>query len=232
MALVASREPRKRASGLYDEIWQAFAVLLPVRTVGVMGDFRTYDYVVGLRAVTSTDGMTADFYPFEMAFIGAVATRIVNEVKGGNRVVYDVTSKPPGNDRVGVGFDLVIRIGTLKDSPLVGRRLAPSRFVLCAPRRPLSRCEECRVFRMAAGEWKLVPNRLVRPRAETVQAYRSSSTLRMVWCSAGGMCHDITTRLSLVTVMYPSVIPALRRISANALMASGAIQPRRRRSVP
>jgi GMP synthase (glutamine-hydrolysing) len=85
-----------RRAGLYDEIWQAFAVLLPVRTVGVMGDFRTYDYVVGLRAVTSTDGMTADFYPFDMAFIGQVATRIVNEVKGVNRVVYDVTSKPPG----------------------------------------------------------------------------------------------------------------------------------------
>jgi len=85
-----------RRAGLYDDIWQAFAVLLPVRTVGVMGDFRTYDYVVGLRAVTSTDGMTADFYPFDMAFIGHVATRIVNEVKGVNRVVYDVTSKPPG----------------------------------------------------------------------------------------------------------------------------------------
>ncbi len=85
-----------RRAGLYDDIWQAFAVLLPVRTVGVMGDHRTYDYVVGLRAVTSTDGMTADFYPFEMSFIGAVATRIINEVKGVNRVVYDVTSKPPG----------------------------------------------------------------------------------------------------------------------------------------
>src|SRR5215471_5595043 len=85
-----------RRVGLYDEIWQAFAVLLPVRTVGVMGDYRTYDYVVGLRAVTSTDGMTADFYPFDMKFIGHVATRIVNEVKGVNRVVYDVTSKPPG----------------------------------------------------------------------------------------------------------------------------------------
>jgi len=67
-----------------------------VRTVGVMRDFRTYDYVVGLRAVTSTDGMTADFYPFDMKFIGHVATRIVNEVKGVNRVVYEVTSKPPG----------------------------------------------------------------------------------------------------------------------------------------
>jgi GMP synthase (glutamine-hydrolysing) len=85
-----------RRAGLYDDIWQAFAVLLPVRTVGVMGDFRTYDYVVGLRAVTSTDGMTADFYPFDMSFIGAVATRIINEVKGVNRVVYDITSKPPG----------------------------------------------------------------------------------------------------------------------------------------
>jgi GMP synthase (glutamine-hydrolysing) len=85
-----------RRAGLYDDIWQAFAVLLPVRTVGVMGDFRTYDYVLGLRAVTSTDGMTADFYPFDMGFIGRVATRIVNEVKGVNRVVYDVTSKPPG----------------------------------------------------------------------------------------------------------------------------------------
>ena len=85
-----------RRAGLYDDIWQAFAVLLPVKTVGVMGDGRTYDFVVGLRAVTSTDGMTADFYPFEMKFIGHVATRIINEVKGVNRVVYDVTSKPPG----------------------------------------------------------------------------------------------------------------------------------------
>jgi GMP synthase (glutamine-hydrolysing) len=85
-----------RRSGQYDDIWQAFAVLLPVKTVGVMGDGRTYDSVVGLRAVTSTDGMTADFYPFDMKFLGAVATRIINEVKGVNRVVYDVTSKPPG----------------------------------------------------------------------------------------------------------------------------------------
>jgi GMP synthase (glutamine-hydrolysing) len=85
-----------RRSGQYDNIWQAFAVLLPVKTVGVMGDGRTYDYVIGLRAVTSTDGMTADFYPFDMKFLGAVATRIINEVKGVNRVVYDVTSKPPG----------------------------------------------------------------------------------------------------------------------------------------
>jgi GMP synthase (glutamine-hydrolysing) len=85
-----------RKAGLYDEIWQAFAVLLPVKTVGVMGDGRTYEYVVGLRAVTSTDGMTADFYSFDMKFLSAVATRIINEVKGVNRVVYDVTSKPPG----------------------------------------------------------------------------------------------------------------------------------------
>ena len=85
-----------RRTGQYDNIWQAFAVLLPVKTVGVMGDGRTYDYVVGLRAVTSTDGMTADFYPFDMKFLGMVATRIINEVKGVNRVVYDVTSKPPG----------------------------------------------------------------------------------------------------------------------------------------
>jgi GMP synthase (glutamine-hydrolysing) len=85
-----------RRAGLYDTIWQAFAVILPVKTVGVMGDQRTYEFVVGLRAVTSTDGMTADFYPFDMAFLGRVATRIINEVKGVNRVVYDVTSKPPG----------------------------------------------------------------------------------------------------------------------------------------
>lgn len=85
-----------RAAGLYDEIWQAFAVLLPVRTVGVMGDSRTYDRVCGLRAVTSVDGMTADVYPFEPAFLSRVATRIVNEVPGINRVVYDYTSKPPG----------------------------------------------------------------------------------------------------------------------------------------
>ncbi|MBY9067612.1 glutamine-hydrolyzing GMP synthase [Hyphomonas sp. WL0036] len=85
-----------RKAGLYDEIWQAFSVLLPVNTVGVMGDERTYEAVLALRAVTSTDGMTADYYPFEHAFLGRVATRIINEVKGVNRVVYDVTSKPPG----------------------------------------------------------------------------------------------------------------------------------------
>ncbi|WP_340265704.1 glutamine-hydrolyzing GMP synthase [Sphingobium mellinum] len=85
-----------RTAGLYDAIWQAFAVLLPVRTVGVMGDHRTYDSVCALRAVTSTDGMTADIYPFDAAFLSRVATRIINEVKGINRVVYDYTSKPPG----------------------------------------------------------------------------------------------------------------------------------------
>jgi GMP synthase (glutamine-hydrolysing) len=85
-----------RNAGLYDAIWQAFAVLLPVRTVGVMGDYRTYDYVCGLRAVTSVDGMTADVYPFASEFLSRVATRIVNEVQGINRVVYDYTSKPPG----------------------------------------------------------------------------------------------------------------------------------------
>src|SRR6202171_2457447 len=85
-----------RKAQLYDHIWQAFAVLLPVKTVGVMGDGRTYEYVVGLRAVTSTDGMTADFYSFDMKCLGETATRIINEVKGVNRVVYDVTSKPPG----------------------------------------------------------------------------------------------------------------------------------------
>jgi GMP synthase (glutamine-hydrolysing) len=85
-----------RRAGLYDKIWQAFAVLLPVRTVGVMGDGRTYDHVCALRAVTSVDGMTADFFPFDMTFLGRAATRIINEVQGINRVVYDVTSKPPG----------------------------------------------------------------------------------------------------------------------------------------
>jgi GMP synthase (glutamine-hydrolysing) len=85
-----------RAAGLYDRIWQAFAVLLPVRTVGVMGDARTYERVCALRAVTSEDGMTADVYPFESSFLTRVASRIVNEVKGINRVVYDYTSKPPG----------------------------------------------------------------------------------------------------------------------------------------
>ena len=85
-----------KKAGLYDEIWQAFAVLLPVRTVGVMGDERTYDHVLALRAVTSVDGMTADYYPFTHEFLGETATRIINEVKGINRCTYDITSKPPG----------------------------------------------------------------------------------------------------------------------------------------
>jgi GMP synthase (glutamine-hydrolysing) len=85
-----------RAAGLYDSIWQAFAVLLPVRTVGVMGDGRTYDFACALRAVTSTDGMTAEIYPFETTFLTRVAGRIVNEIRGINRVTYDITSKPPG----------------------------------------------------------------------------------------------------------------------------------------
>jgi GMP synthase (glutamine-hydrolysing) len=85
-----------RNAGLYDKIWQAFCVILPVKTVGVMGDMRTYEYVCALRAVTSTDGMTADYYPFDHEFLGRVATRIINEVRGINRIVYDVTSKPPG----------------------------------------------------------------------------------------------------------------------------------------
>ncbi|WP_109563979.1 glutamine-hydrolyzing GMP synthase [Jannaschia seohaensis] len=85
-----------RRHGLYDEIWQAFCAILPVRTVGVMGDGRTYDYACALRAVTSVDGMTADYYPFSHEFLGETATRIINEVPGINRVTYDITSKPPG----------------------------------------------------------------------------------------------------------------------------------------
>ena len=85
-----------KKAGLYGAIWQAFAVLLPVQTVGVMGDSRTYENVCALRAVTSTDGMTADYFPFDHEFLGRVSSRIVNEVSGINRVVYDVTSKPPG----------------------------------------------------------------------------------------------------------------------------------------
>lgn len=85
-----------KEKGLYDKIWQAFCVLLPTKTVGVQGDGRTYERVVALRAVTSTDGMTADWYPFEFAFMREVSNRITNQVRGVNRVVYDVTSKPPG----------------------------------------------------------------------------------------------------------------------------------------
>ncbi|MEP3047748.1 MAG: glutamine-hydrolyzing GMP synthase [Roseibium sp.] len=85
-----------RKHGLYDEIWQAFVAILPVRTVGVMGDGRTYDYACALRAVNSVDGMTADYYPFSHEFLGETATRIINEVEGINRVTYDITSKPPG----------------------------------------------------------------------------------------------------------------------------------------
>jgi GMP synthase (glutamine-hydrolysing) len=85
-----------RDAGLYDKIWQAFAVLLPVKTVGVMGDARTYEYVCALRAVTSQDGMTADFYHFDYDFLASVSNRITNEVRGINRIVYDITSKPPG----------------------------------------------------------------------------------------------------------------------------------------
>ncbi|TKW68880.1 MAG: glutamine-hydrolyzing GMP synthase [Paracoccus denitrificans] len=85
-----------RKHGLYDDIWQAFVAILPVKTVGVMGDGRTYDYACALRAVTSVDGMTADYYPFSHDFLGETATRIINEVKGINRVTYDITSKPPG----------------------------------------------------------------------------------------------------------------------------------------
>jgi len=84
-----------RNAGLYDEIWQAFAVLLPVRSVGVMGDYRTYENVVALRAVTSTDGMTADWFPFPHEVLGRISSRIINQVRGVNRVVYDVSSKPP-----------------------------------------------------------------------------------------------------------------------------------------
>jgi GMP synthase (glutamine-hydrolysing) len=84
-----------RSANLYDEIWQAFAVLLPIRSVGVMGDERTYDNVVALRAVTSTDGMTADWFPFPPDVMARISNRIIREVDGVNRVVYDVSSKPP-----------------------------------------------------------------------------------------------------------------------------------------
>jgi len=84
-----------REANLYNDIWQAFAVLLPVRSVGVMGDFRTYENVVALRAVTSSDGMTADWYPFPHDVLARISSRIINEVRGVNRVVYDISSKPP-----------------------------------------------------------------------------------------------------------------------------------------
>ena len=84
-----------REAGLYDEIWQAFAVLLPVRSVGVLGDERTYENVLGLRAVTSTDGMTADWFPFPHEVLARISTRVINQVPGINRVVYDISSKPP-----------------------------------------------------------------------------------------------------------------------------------------
>ena len=83
-------------AGFYDEIWQAFAVLLPTRSVGVTGDARTYEYVCALRAVTSVDGMTADIYQFNTEFLANLSNKIINSVKGINRVVYDITSKPPG----------------------------------------------------------------------------------------------------------------------------------------
>ncbi|MFZ9470593.1 MAG: GMP synthase (glutamine-hydrolyzing), partial [Rickettsiales bacterium] len=85
-----------KKAGLYDKIWQAFSVLLPVKTVGVMGDARTYENVLALRAVTSVDGMTAEVYNFDSKFLADVASLIINEVRGVNRVVYDFTSKPPG----------------------------------------------------------------------------------------------------------------------------------------
>jgi GMP synthase (glutamine-hydrolysing) len=84
-----------RAAGLYNDIWQAFAVLLPIRSVGVMGDARTYDNVIALRAVTSRDGMTADWFPFPHDVLARISSRIINEVAGVNRVTYDVSSKPP-----------------------------------------------------------------------------------------------------------------------------------------
>ena len=85
----------RKSAGIYNEIWQAFAVLLPVQSVGVMGDARTYEFVLALRAVTSVDGMTADWYNFEHDFLSDVSNKIINKVRGVNRVVYDISSKPP-----------------------------------------------------------------------------------------------------------------------------------------
>ena len=82
--------------GVYDEIWQAFSILIPVKTVGVMGDKRTYENLLGIRAVTSNDGMTADWFRMPLEVLSKISNRIVNSVKGINRVVYDITSKPPG----------------------------------------------------------------------------------------------------------------------------------------
>ena len=96
MQLKLKEELKLKKRNLYKNIWQAFATLLPVKTVGVMGDSRTYDFVCALRAVTSVDGMTADFYNFNYSDLSAISSLIVNEVKGINRVVYDITSKPPG----------------------------------------------------------------------------------------------------------------------------------------
>ena len=84
-----------RKSNLYHKIWQAYAALLPVKTVGVMGDNRTYEYICLLRAITSEDGMTADFYHFDKKFMQTISNRIINNIRGINRVVYDITSKPP-----------------------------------------------------------------------------------------------------------------------------------------
>ena len=118
-----------RKAGLYDKIWQAFAVLLPVRSVGVMGDGRTYDHVCALRAVTSVDGMTADFFPYDMNFLGRAATRIINEVKGINRVVYDVTSSRRGRSSGSEGCGIRWRalegnsVGNIEDYGL-GRGLS------------------------------------------------------------------------------------------------------------
>ncbi len=108
-----------RKAGLYDKIWQAFAVLLPVQTVGVMGDGRTYEFVCALRAVTSVDGMTADFYPFDMDFLGQAATRIINEVRGINRVVYDVTTQAARHDRSGA--EMGVRKGRTSQSVRTAR---------------------------------------------------------------------------------------------------------------